>query len=106
MRKLFVLMTAVVLSGCSTFNHRIVSWPDGSETGMRTADGQYVQVIGNPRITCYNKQGSKLAEGLFVRIEDDHCSGDCTFLVVDEFGKDYVRVRNDQQNYCILWNGK
>ena len=100
----FLALALLLTTGCATFNHKLVSWPDSSETGVRTVDGQYLQIVGNPRVTCYNKQGNQLADGLFVRIEADHCSGDCTFLVVDEFGKDYIRVRNDQHNYCVLWN--
>ncbi|MGH7974894.1 MAG: hypothetical protein ACREBR_05165 [bacterium] len=97
------LVVPLLLTGCATFNHKLVNWPDSSETGVRTDGGEYIQIVGNPRITCFNHAGVVIADGLFVRIDDDRCNGDCAFLVVDEFGKDYVRVRNDQHNYCELW---
>lgn len=99
MRKLLLLLP--FLAGCATFSHKIVNWPD--HEGILTADKQVINIVGNPRLTCYNKQGKVLADGLFVRVEDDRCTGDCTFLLVDEFGKDYIHVRNGEGNYCVLW---
>ena len=97
-----LIAASLLLVGCATFNHKLVYWPD--HDSIRTVDGQVINIVGNPHITCYNKTGALLADGIFVRVNDDHCTGDCTYIIVDEFGKDYVQVRNDQHNYCVLWS--
>jgi hypothetical protein len=102
MKKLLPLL--FLLTGCASFNYRIVGWynieaPDPSSTVLLN-NGQRVTIIGNPRITCYTKYNVELADGYFVKIERE-------YLVVDEFGKNYAYIQNnDLGNYCNLWEQK
>jgi len=96
MKKLICLV--LLLTGCATFNFRIVGWYN-EDTEVLTSNGTFVRIIGNPRITCFTKAGTKLADGIFVTVHDND-------LIVDEWGKDYVHVKNDGNNYCKLWEQK
>jgi hypothetical protein len=88
-----------LLTGCASLPFRITGWSTpGNKVTFSSGDVTWVE--GNPRITCYTKFGFKLADGYFVKIEDE-------YLVVDEFGKDYVWLEdNDLGNYCTLWEQK
>lgn len=101
MRYLLLAVIGLLLSGCATFNHKLTYWSDYQNV-IKTADGQTIYIIGNPRITCYTQRDGKeviIADGLFVRQGADYMNN---VIVVDEFGKDYVYVTSDD-NYCILW---
>lgn len=82
---------------------RIVGWynDDSRVLNGKLAfnDGRTTNVIGNPLIACYTKYNVKIADGYMVRIEDG-------YLIVDQFGKDYIYVKNGGGNYCILGESK
>ena len=52
-----------------------------------TENKQSLQIIGNPVITCYNRQNELIATGYFVKQKEDS-------FIIDEYGKDYVEVKN------------
>ena len=96
MNKLYLVILALSLTACATFNVKLIGWYT-NQPFVETANHQFVEIVGNPRITCYTKYGYPLADGYFVKVEGE-------YLVVDEFGKDYVYIQdNDLGNYCMLW---
>jgi hypothetical protein len=89
-----------LFAGCSSFNYKIVGWyniaaPDPSSTVL-LSNGKKAIIVGNPRIFCFDKYGNKVADGIFVKIQDG-------FLEVDEFGKRYDYIPNSENYYCTLW---
>jgi hypothetical protein len=100
--KKFLLLFPLFLTSCASFHYRINAWynedPDNSEV-ILLDNGSRVNIVGNPRITCYTSEGVKIADGLFVTIKDDE-------LIVDEFGKAFVSVASAEGNYCTLWEQK
>jgi len=101
MKKLLPLL--LLLTSCASLNYRIVGWynvdaPDPSSKVLLN-NGQWVTIVGNPRISCYNRKGTVIADGIFVRIQNG-------YLVVDEFGKNYAEIKNGAGNYCSLWEQK
>ncbi len=93
MKKLIIL--SLLLTGCAASRYKVVGWEEATNKVLLN-NGATAHILGNPRITCYTKHGFLLANGYFVKVEDN-------YLVIDEFGKDYIRVKNNQNNYCTLW---
>jgi len=95
MKKLLALFITIFFTGCSSLPFKITGWKDPSNR-VTFNNGQAADIVGNPRISCYTKYGFKLTDGYFVKVQDN-------YLVVDEFGKGYVWLQNnDLDNYCIL----
>ena len=88
-----------LLTSCASFHLRVVGWYNDDTSVLNSrlvlSDGRVAGVVGNPYITCYSKRGVKLADGYLVRVENG-------YLMVDEFGKDFVYVQNGNGNYCVL----
>lgn len=100
MKKLLLAFIALFFTGCASFNYKVVGWYNDDTTILNNkvvfSNGQMANIVGNPHITCYTKRGFLLADGYFVKIQDE-------YLIVDEFGKNYVFLqRNDLGNYCVL----
>lgn len=100
MKKLLFILTALFLTGCASFNYRVVGWynmdSDG-ESKVLLDNGQTATIVGNPRITCRTRYGYLLADGLFVTVRGE-------YLIVDEWGTGYVYLQNnDLGNYCTFW---
>lgn len=84
-----------LLTGCASFPFRVTGWNTPNHVVLD--DNQPAIVLGNPRITCRTTRGFVVADGLFVEINDEN------YLVVDEFGKEYLLVPNDPEIYCFFW---
>ena len=100
MKKLFSLL--FLFTGCASLPFKITGWKDDSNR-VYFENGQSAIVAGNPHIKCYDKGEHLIADGIFVRIDQDQYYKSRTYLIVDEFGKDYARVLNSQGNYCKIW---
>ena len=87
MRKFLFLLIPFV-AGCSSV--RLVQTDHG-----RVVDQAYrpVDIVGNPRLTCFNKNNDLIADGFFVYQKDN---GD---FVIDEFGVGYKTVSDPR---CIF----
>jgi hypothetical protein len=81
--KIVILMSLFLLTSCTSI--RYVETDHGH---IITDRGQPVNIIGNPRLTCFNQSGEVIADGFFVRQLDDGS------FVIDEFGFDYLIVNN------------
>lgn len=81
MRKLILL--SLLFTGCAS-----VRWVTTDHGQVVDEQNRKLNIVGNPRITCYNERNEIVADGYFVYQKDDK-----SFLI-DEFGKQYVTVKN------------
>lgn len=81
MKKLILL--SFLFTGCASVRFVTVNHGQVVDDHNRK-----LNIVGNPRITCYNDKNEIVADGYFVYENDDK-----SFLV-DEFGKQYVTVKN------------
>jgi hypothetical protein len=97
MKKLFIV-SLFLFSGCVSLPLRISGWSDISNREYLTNNNP-INIVGNPELTCYNKNNQLIADGYFVKITNKNK------LEIDEFGKDYVYLRNNIGNYCYFSKG-
>jgi hypothetical protein len=96
MKKLLFLLPLLTM-GCASLPFRITGWNDNANR-VFFENGESAHILGNPYVSCYNKNGFLIANGIFVYINSD-------YLIVDEWGSDYAFVRDsDSGNYCYLGN--
>jgi hypothetical protein len=99
MKKLLFLLPLFILTSCASINYRVVGWyspaPTDSTNQVLLENGQFVTIVGNPRLSCYTRYDEELADGIFVKVQDG-------FIVVDEWGTRFVWIPNNLGNYCIL----
>jgi hypothetical protein len=95
MRKL-ILPLLLFFSGCASVSYKVTGW--GNDSDRLTFDnGKSVRVIGNPQITCYDKNGVMIANGLFVAVQGN-------YMEVDEWGVNYVWLADHNSgNWCQFW---
>lgn len=87
MKKLLLIFPFIFI-GCSS-----VRWVTTDHGQIINDNRKPVNIIGNPMMRCYNSKNQLVADGYFVRQEDDG-----SFLI-DEYGKRYVTVINPN---CLL----
>ena len=87
MKKLFFLFPFLFVA-CSSV--RFVTTDHGQIVNQ---NNKPINIIGRPRITCSDLNGKIIADGYFVKQNDDGS------FVIDEFGTGYVTVKNP---YCKL----
>jgi hypothetical protein len=83
MKYLIFLLPVLLLSSCSS-----IRWVTVEKGQIVNENRQPLTIVGNPPIACFDSANKLIAEGYFVRQNDDG-----SFLV-DEFGKDYITVKN------------
>jgi hypothetical protein len=81
--KYLLILAALSLSACSTIT---IHSSDDPEHQMLDQHKGKITIIGNPHCICYNRDGEIVADGIFVR---GYWDGS---ILVDEYGKRYVRV--------------
>jgi hypothetical protein len=81
MKKLF-LLCPLCFMGCAS-----VQWVQTDHGRVVSEHGQTLNIVGNPRLTCY-KENALITDGYFVRQTEEG-----TFLI-DEFGKRFVLIEN------------
>lgn len=77
------LAVPLLLTGCSS-----VRWVTVEKGQIVNDNRRPVNIVGNPVMTCFDSSNQLIAEGYFVRQQEDG-----SFLI-DEFGKAYVTVPN------------
>jgi hypothetical protein len=99
MKKLLLAFFALFFTGCASFNYKVVGWYNDDTSVLNNkivfSGGKVANIVGNPHIVCYTKRGVFLADGYFVKIENN-------YLIVDEFGRWYIGIKSNEGNYCIL----
>jgi hypothetical protein len=81
--KIIYFISFLFFIGCSSI--KFITIEHGK---IVTNTGQPINLVGNPRLTCYSNKGEIIADGYFVRQDVNNA------FIIDEFGKTYVTISN------------
>ena len=80
--KYFWIVIPLLFTGCASFR-----WVTVDKNGQVINENrQPLNIVGNPVMACFNWKNELIANGYFVRQNDDGA------FIIDQFGKDYVTV--------------
>jgi hypothetical protein len=96
MKNLFLILLGLSFTGCiSLINKPRLLTGGDVKHGQLYLDGNPVNILGNPHVTCY-QNGEVVADGIFVGYDEADNA-----IIIDEYGKGYLVVLNPS---CRLWD--